>query len=75
MDDPDNRADERPEDGAARRAREHRYWRRTRALLVALLALWAGGTFGLVYCARALNAWSFAGWPLGYWLAAQGIPL
>jgi len=42
---------------------------------VALLALWAGGTFGLVYCARALNAWSFAGWPLGYWLAAQGIPL
>ena len=58
-----------------RRAREHRYWRRTRALLGALLALWAAATFGLVSFARELNAWSFAGWPLGYWLAAQGIPL
>ena len=36
-----------------------------------LLSLWFAASFGVVFFARDLNA-VFAGWPLGYWLAAQG---
>ena len=37
-----------------------------------LLLMWALGSFGLMYFAADLR-WVFGGWPLGYWLAAQGI--
>lgn len=41
---------------------------------VVLLSLWAVASFGLVYGARALDQVVF-GWPLNFWLAAQGIVL
>ena len=49
-----------------------RYWRFTRGLTAALLLLWLLVAFVLVYQARALNSVSFFGWPLGFWVAAQG---
>ena len=50
-------------------------WRFARRLTAALLTVWAIVGFGLVYFARALNAVVFFGWPLGYWIAAQGAML
>jgi putative solute:sodium symporter small subunit len=47
-------------------------WRRARRLSFALLALWFVVGFGLVYFARGLNRVDFFGWPLGFWIAAQG---
>ena len=41
-------------------------------LRAVLLLLWALASFGLMYFAADLR-WVFGGWPLGYWLAAQGI--
>ncbi|HEY4083506.1 MAG TPA: DUF4212 domain-containing protein [Burkholderiaceae bacterium] len=48
------------------------YWHRVRRLTGALLLVWLFVAFGLIYEARALNALSFFGWPLGFWVAAQG---
>jgi len=53
---------------------DHR-WCRVRRLTGALLLVWATAGFGLVYFARTLNAYVFFGWPLGYWIAAQGAML
>ena len=40
-----------------------------------LLALWALVSFGATYFARDLQVLVFGGWPLGYWVAAQGAVL
>ncbi len=50
-------------------------WLRTRRLTLALLLIWAVTGFGLVWFARALNAYVVLGWPLGFWVAAQGAVL
>ena len=47
------------------------YWRRTRRLTGALLALWGAVTFGVCYFARELQ-FAFFGWPFSFWAAAQG---
>ncbi|MBU3740179.1 MAG: DUF4212 domain-containing protein, partial [Rhodoferax sp.] len=38
---------------------------------IALLLAWFLASFGLVFFAEDLQ-FTVAGWPLGYWLAAQG---
>lgn len=53
---------------AARRAA---YWRSVRWLTVGLLAVWVVFGLGVHYFARDL-AFSFFGWPLSFWMAAQG---
>jgi cation/acetate symporter len=40
-------------------------------LHVGLLALWFAASFGVVFFARDLQ-WQVFGWPVGFWLAAQG---
>ena len=45
--------------------------RRVRALKLGLAALWLAVGFGPCYFARQLDFTVF-GWPLGYWVAAQG---
>lgn len=37
-----------------------------------LLLLWALVSFGISYFARDLESLVVAGWPLGYWVTAQG---
>ncbi len=41
-------------------------------LKAGLLLLWVLVSFGAAYFARDLQSFVAAGWPLGYWMAAQG---
>jgi len=52
-----------------------RHWQRTRRLSFVLLALWLAATFCSVFFARELAALSLFGWPLSFYLAAQGTAL
>ena len=52
--------------------RHRAYWRRTRLLTAALLVLWFAVTFVAGYFAADLNAYSFLGFPLGFYIFAQG---
>lgn len=54
----------------ASRRREH--WRRNLALTGGLLVLWFVATFGVVWFARDLNTIALAGYPLAFYMAAQG---
>jgi len=49
-----------------------RFWRRTKRLTGALLGLWLAVNLLLPWFARDLGAWQVFGFPLGYWLAAEG---
>jgi putative solute:sodium symporter small subunit len=44
---------------------------RVLALKLVLLLVWAAVSFGVASLARELQ-FAVAGWPLGYWMAAQG---
>jgi putative solute:sodium symporter small subunit len=57
-----------PESAARRRA----YWRYNLALTLALLCLWLVVTFAPIYWARDLNHISLFGWPLAFYMGAQG---
>ena len=52
------------------RAVEH--WRRTRSLMWLALAVWFVFSFGIHFFARPLNEITFIGFPLGFYMAAQG---
>jgi putative solute:sodium symporter small subunit len=45
--------------------------RRVLALKLGLIALWISVSFGACFFARELE-FDLLGWPLGYWVAAQG---
>ena len=51
------------------------HWHRTRTVTALLLLLWFGTTFCTVFFARELATLSVAGWPLSFYLAAQGAAL
>ncbi|MDB5807582.1 MAG: hypothetical protein JWN73_4904 [Betaproteobacteria bacterium] len=61
-----------PASGARVAAGLARHWRRTRWLTAALLVLWLGATFGIGFFARDLERIHFFGWPLSYYMGAQG---
>jgi putative solute:sodium symporter small subunit len=48
------------------------YWRRTRRLTFRVIAVWLVVTFGLAWFSDELNRFSFLGFPLGFYMAAQG---
>ena len=50
------------------------YWRKTSVVTLWLLAVWIVATFGVVFFARDLSVWSFLGWPVSFYMAAQGTP-
>lgn len=52
--------------------RQRAYWRRNLTLTLTLLSVWFGVTFLGGYFARELNTLSFMGFPLGFYLFAQG---
>lgn len=57
-------------------AQSHRSsWRLTRQLTVCLLASWLLLSFGVLYFARELSNITFFGWPLSFYMAAQGLTL
>ncbi len=57
---------------AAARAR---HWQRCTRLTAALLLAWLATTFGSAFFARELAGLTVFGWPLSFYLAAQGAAL
>lgn len=51
------------------------YWDKTRRLTLALLGLWFVVTFVVVFFARPLDRVNLFGWPLSFYMAAQGVIL
>jgi putative solute:sodium symporter small subunit len=51
------------------------HWRRTRRCTALLLALWLATSFCTVFFARDLAQLSVLGWPLSFYMAAQGSTL
>ena len=48
------------------------HWRKTFWLTVVVLAIWVVFSFGVHWIAKDLNNYTFIGFPLGFYLAAQG---
>jgi len=51
------------------------HWRTTRRVTAVLLALWLVTTFCAVWFARDLQHLALFGWPLSFYMAAQGASL
>ena len=49
-----------------------RHWERTRALMLTVLAIWFFFGFVIHFFVRQLNEIQFLGFPLGFYMAAQG---
>ena len=52
--------------------RHQEYWRKTLTITAILLAIWFVVTFVEAWYARELNQFSFLGFPLGFYMSAQG---
>ena len=53
-------------------AKHHEYWNRNLKITAVLLALWFVVTFVMGYFARELNSITILGFPLGFYMSAQG---
>ncbi|HJV81215.1 DUF4212 domain-containing protein [Noviherbaspirillum sp.] len=51
------------------------YWGKVRRFTVMLIVVWFGTTFGIIFFARELSQFSLFGWPLPFYMAAQGLTL
>ena len=51
------------------------YWRSTRRLTLSLAAIWFAVTFGVIFFARDLYGFTVFGWPVSFYMAAQGLLL
>jgi putative solute:sodium symporter small subunit len=60
---------------AAAKARRIAHWRRTRRLTAVLLGVWLLTGFCSVFYARELFNFTVFGWPLSFYMAAQGSSL
>lgn len=50
-------------------------WRDNRRLTLLLFLLWLIPTFTVIFFARELNHWTLFGWPVSFYMAAQGLTL
>jgi putative solute:sodium symporter small subunit len=57
---------------AVDRATGEAYWRKTSGLMWTMLAIWAFFSFGIHIFAPSLNPIHILGFPLGFYMAAQG---
>ncbi len=53
-------------------ARHEEYWRKNLVITAILLAVWFVATFVEGWYARELNSITFLGFPLGFYMSAQG---
>ncbi len=53
-------------------AKHHEYWRKNLVITAILLAIWFIATFVVGWYARELNTINFLGFPLGFYMSAQG---
>lgn len=51
------------------------HWQSTRRLTLGLLLIWFALTFCVIFFARELSNVSLFGWPLSFYMAAQGLAL
>jgi putative solute:sodium symporter small subunit len=52
--------------------RHKEYWSKNLTITTVLLAIWFVVTFVMSYFARDLNQINFFGWPLAFYMGAQG---
>ncbi len=52
--------------------RTEEYWRRTRNLMITSLVIWFIFSFAIHFFVNQLNAIVIGGFPLGFYMAAQG---
>ncbi|MFN8828272.1 MAG: DUF4212 domain-containing protein [Labrys sp. (in: a-proteobacteria)] len=52
--------------------RDAEHWAKTRQLMFIMLAIWLVFSFGIHFFAASLNSIVFLGFPLGFYMAAQG---
>jgi putative solute:sodium symporter small subunit len=52
--------------------RHHEYWRKNLVITALLLFIWFVATFVEAWYARELNTITFLGFPLGFYMSAQG---
>ena len=57
------------------KTRRPSHWRSTRRLTLALLLVWFALTFAVIFFARELASITWFGWPLSFYMAAQGLAL
>jgi putative solute:sodium symporter small subunit len=48
------------------------HWEKTKTLTIITMVIWAFFSFGIHWFATALNSFTFFGWPIGFYMAAQG---
>jgi len=48
------------------------YWNKNLRITAILLAIWFVVTFVISYFAREINSFNFFGWPLAFYMGAQG---
>jgi putative solute:sodium symporter small subunit len=53
-------------------AKPRSHWQRARRLTAFLLLSWFALTFGVIFFARELSSVTLFGWPLSFYMAAQG---
>jgi putative solute:sodium symporter small subunit len=53
-------------------SQQEAHWAATRRLMITHLVIWFIFSFVVHWFASELNSVSFAGWPLGFYMAAQG---
>ena len=53
-------------------AKHHEYWRKNLFITAVLMTIWFFATFVVGWNARELNSFTFLGFPLGFYMAAQG---
>jgi putative solute:sodium symporter small subunit len=53
-------------------AKHHEYWRKNLVITAILMTIWFLATFVEGWYARELNSITFLGWPLGFYMSAQG---
>jgi putative solute:sodium symporter small subunit len=56
----------------ARPGQAEEYWHKTRNLMLLCLAVWFVFRFGINFFVDQLNEITFLGFPLGFYMAAQG---
>jgi len=64
-----------PDDHRSAHPAQQRYWSRVRALTMALLGIWFAVNLGVIFFARELASLTLGGWPVPFYMAAQGTTL
>ena len=52
--------------------KHHEYWRKNLFITAVLMLIWFIATFVEAWYARELNNYTFLGFPLGFYMSAQG---